>query len=402
MTQNIEDSAGLEIDRRDFLAKVALGVGAFATAGRSNAVAADRQGVTAQDTGFPGLVTRQREPKNLEFPFQTLDTLIVPNDRFFVRGHFPIPMVDAGSWRLKVDGEVRQPLSLSYEEVRRLPSKTLTATIECAGNNRGFLVPKSKGVQWNLGGVGNAEWTGVPLATVLERAGIKDGAVEVILEGADSGALTGEPKTPGVIHYERSLPLKKANRPEVILAYQMNGKDLPTDHGFPLRAIVGGWYGMASVKWLKRITVTAEPFRGFWQTADYSYWKRDGGRPSMVPLNEIQVKSSIARPAMREVVRAGDDYRVFGAAWTGEAEVAKVEVSTDGGKTWDPARLLGDAVPYSWRFWEYDWPVPRQAGAYRVMARATDSRGRTQGDRHDTDRGGYMVNHVIPVEVEAR
>ena len=182
--------------------------------------------------------------------------------------------------------------------------------------------------------MGNAEWTGVPLATVLELVGVKDSAVEVVLEGADHGEVTEEPKSPGDIHFERSLPIAKARRPEVLLAYQMNGDDLTPEHGFPVRAVVPGWFGMASVKWLSKLTLAVTPFCGFWQSLEYSYFERRDGRPTLVPVTEMFVKASIARPMLQEVVPAGKDYRVFGAAWAGEQEVAAVEVSTDDGSTW--------------------------------------------------------------------
>ncbi len=250
-----------EFDRRTFLAKVAVAVGATAVPGQVRAEAQAQPTDSTSIGNFPGLLTREHEPKNLEYPFPTLSSTVVPTNQFFVRGHFPIPRLDAVTWSLKVDGAVNKPLSLSYEDLLKLPSKTFTATIECAGNGRGFLVPRANGVLWEFGGVGNAEWTGVPLATVLERAGIKEGAVEVILQGADSGAVNSDPKSPGPVHFERSLPLEKARRPEVLLAYQMNGKPLTPEHGSPVRALVAGWYGMASVKWLKRTggAMTAAP-----------------------------------------------------------------------------------------------------------------------------------------------
>jgi DMSO/TMAO reductase YedYZ molybdopterin-dependent catalytic subunit len=285
----------------------------------------------------PGLVIREKEPPNLEFPFAALDQRITPNDRFFVRCHFAVPQLKAADWRLKIDGHVHQSLELTYDEIRRLPAKTVTATLECAGNSRAMLVPKASGLLWQLGAVGTATWTGVPLSTVLQNARLREGAVDVVLEGADSGAVNDEPKSPGVVSFARSLPLEKAQKPEVLLAYQMNGVDLPLEHGFPLRVVVPGWYGMASVKWLQRITVTNKPFGGYWQTFLYSHWDRSSGQPVMRPVTEMHVKSAIARPAFHEQIAAGKPYRVFGAAWAGESQVAKVEVTTDGGKNWQPA-----------------------------------------------------------------
>ena len=202
-------------------------------------------------------------------------------------------------------------ISIDFAELRKLPSLTIVATIECAGNSRVFLTPKAEGVQWELGGVGTAAWTGVPLSIVLQQAGIRNGAVEVILQGADKGALTEATKTPGEIHFARSLPLKKATHGDVLLAYEMNGEELSPKHGFPVRAIVPGWYGMASVKWLERIEVTDRPFHGYWQTAEYSRWDRFAGKPVNVPVTQMQVKSQIARPALGERVSRGTPYRVF-------------------------------------------------------------------------------------------
>jgi DMSO/TMAO reductase YedYZ molybdopterin-dependent catalytic subunit len=348
------------------------------------------------------LVTRQYEPANLEFPFASLSRFITPNEQFYVRNHFPVPRLDGGSWRLKVEGAVRQPLALSLDDLRQMPARTAAATLECAGNGRVFLVPKAKGVLWEQGAVSNAEWTGVPLAAVLQRAGLRDDAVEVVLEGADAGEITEDPKSPGKIHFARSLPLAKARRQEVLLAYQMNQRELPAAHGFPLRAVVGGWYGMASVKWLTRLVVTDRPFQGFFQSLDYTIFQRVHGLPSMVPITEMEVKAQIARPARDEVVRAGTVFDVTGAAWTGESEIVKVEISSDRGQSWTPARLLDRATPFAWRLWRYSWLTPTQPGRHTLMVRATDKRGRSQPLERDRDRQAYLISHVVPVEVEAR
>lgn len=348
------------------------------------------------------MVIREEEPLNLECPFRTLDGPITPNNHFFVRTHFPMPVIDAMDWQLTVDGEVERELTLSFADLLKLSSRTVPLLLECAGNGRAQLVPKAKGLLWESGAVGTAEWTGVPLSAVLEMAGVKKGATEVILQGADSGEIVEEPTSPGEIAFERSLPLAKAMRPEVLLAYKMNGKDLAREHGFPVRAVVGGWYGMASVKWLAKVTVTATPFDGFWQSLEYSYWRRDRGRPTLTPVTEIQVKAQIARPMPSEAVPPGKVYRVFGAAWGGESDVAKVEVSVDEEKTWADAKLLGDAIPLAWRLWEYTWEVPTTTGRYQLRARATDASGRTQLAKHDEDRRTFMINFVANVEVEVR
>jgi DMSO/TMAO reductase YedYZ molybdopterin-dependent catalytic subunit len=352
---------------------------------------------------FTGLIIREKEPENLEFPFSALNSAITPSEQFFVRSHFPVPKADPKNWPLTVEGCVERPGTISYEELLTMPSRQVTMVMECAGNSRIFLSPKVSGLQWELGAVGNTEWTGVPLGEVLKRFGLKPGAVEVVLEGADRGEIKKEPVSPGKISYARSIALDKALSSEVILAFQMNGEDLTPAHGYPLRAIVPGHYGMASVKWLNRILVVDREFRGYWQTTDYTYWNQENGLPiQLLPVGEIEVKAEISRPALYEAVPANSVYRMFGAAWTGESEVAKVEISVDGAKTWQAAQLLGDSVKYSWRLWEYHWRTPAQPGRCTVMARATDARGRTQPMERDTHRGTYVITHVQPIEVEVR
>ena len=398
--------------RRDGLPAAGLGrrefLGGAASLALLSALPADLAAAPGQEGGargggFPGVITRQKDPDNLEFPFASLNSFLTPNEQFYVRTHFEVPKVEAGEWRLKVEGAVDKPFEIGLDGLREMKAHTLTALLECSGNSRVLLKPPQVGIRWEQGGVSNAEWTGVPLAELLKKAGVRDGAVEVILEGADKGSFTDPlPKTPGVVHFARSLPLKKAMRPEVLLAHKMNGKDLPPAHGFPVRAVVAGWYGMASVKWLKRIVVTDRPFNGYFQTLTYTIWERRHGQATLVPVTEVDVKAQIARPTLNEVVAAGNPYRVFGAAWAGEPDVEKVEVSTDGGKTWERARLLDKPVRYSWRLFEYEWKVPEKGGPRVLMARATDSRGRTQPMKRDPDRRDAMITHVQPIEVEVR
>ncbi|MDQ3118052.1 MAG: sulfite oxidase [Verrucomicrobiota bacterium] len=344
------------------------------------------------------LITRVNEPLNLEMPFSSLDSFVTPNERFYVRCHFPIPEISAQSWRLRVEGAVIAPFELSYTELRQMPSHTITATIECAGNGRSFLEPKVKGVAWEIGAVGNAEWTGVRLSELLHRANVKHGASEVILEGTDRGAIKEPPRPPGEIHYARSLPLAKATA-DVLLAYEMNGQRLMPSHGFPLRGIVPGWFGMASVKWLQRIIVTERPFHGYYQSIDYTYWDQHGGVPELKPLREMQVKAQIARPSAGEVISANIPYRVHGAAWAAES-VVRVELSSDNGVTWQETHLLGEPVTHAWRFWEFPWQTPREPGKYCLMARAIDSDGRTQPRARVAEYGSYMINQWLPIEVQ--
>jgi len=354
--------------------------------------------VRADEPPFTGLTVRMHEPRNLEFPFSSLKSWVTPNEQFFVRSHFAVPKVDPKSWKLTVEGEVENRVELTLEELKALTAVTRPITLECAGNGRVFLTPQARGLQWGFGGVSNAEWTGVPLSAVLEKAKVKSGAVEVVLAGADSGIIA-DPATPGPIHFDRSLPLAKANQPEVLLAYKMNGEDLPVSHGAPVRAVVGGWYGMASVKWLTRVVVTRTPYTGFFQTLDYSVWERKNGLPELVPVTTVQPKAAIARPALHETVPAGQPYKVFGAAWAGEQKLERVEVSADGGKTWETATLTGEDKPFCWRTWEYAWKVPAEKGTSKLLARATAADGTTQPEKRDPDRRTYMINHLVPVEV---
>src|SRR6059058_658676 len=249
------------------------------------------------------MITREKEPPNLEMLFSALDSFVTPNERFYVRCHFPIPKINERDWRLKVEGKVARPFEVTMDDLRQMPTQTITVTLECAGNSRVFLVPKVKGVQWELGAVGNAEWTGVRLCDVLQRAGIANEAREIILEGADNGTIAEAPLSAGKINFARSLPVEKA-LDDVLLAHSMNGQPLAAAHGFPLRAIVPGWYGMASIKWLRRIIVTDRPFQGYFQTLDYAYYERRDGLPTLTPITELQVKSLIARPVLNEVIPA--------------------------------------------------------------------------------------------------
>jgi DMSO/TMAO reductase YedYZ molybdopterin-dependent catalytic subunit len=333
---------------------------------------------------FPGMIVRSAEPQNLEYPFAALDGSITPNDQFYVRNHFKVPAVDAKTWKLTVEGSVKQKLELTHADLLKLPARAITATLECAGNGRVFLTPGAGGTQWGQGAVGNAEWTGVSLAAILEKSGLKDDAVEVVLEGADKGQINSDPKSPGPISFARSLSIAKARHDSVILAYKMNGDELPASHGYPLRAIVAGWYGMASVKWLSRIVVVDKPFQGFFQSLDYAIWERKNGLPTLAPLTKMEVKSAIARPALSEEVSANKTYRIYGA------------------KTWANAKLIDKPAALKWCLWEFNWQVPVQAGRVRLMARATDADGKSQPLERNVDRRNYMINHVVPVEVNVR
>lgn len=380
-----------QINRRAFL----QGVGA---ASMSIALGSDPLLAGVQGTPMERIV-RSQSPLVLETPLSVLDRFTTPNDLHYVRNHFPVPMLAANTWRLRVEGAVERQLDLTLEDLRRMPSRSVTMTLECAGNSRASLNPPVRGVQWGNGAVSTTEWTGVSLAEVLNRAGLRPNAVDVVFEGADRGEIAAEPRTPGVISYARSLPVAKARQADVLLAYRMGNADLPPSHGFPLRAIVPGWYGMASVKWLTKIVVSSRPYNGYFQSLDYSIYERRDGLVTVTPLAEMQVKSLIVSPAPARRLGTDTMVRILGIAWTGESEITRVEVSTNGGRTWGMARLLEMPRAHCWRQWEFPWRTPAQAGPVTLMARATDARGQTQPLTRDTDRRNYMINHVLPVEV---
>jgi len=348
---------------------------------------------------FTGLIVRQAAPENLEMPFASLADWVVPTERFYVRSHFPVPKLDAKDFKLVVEGHVANRLELTLDDVKKLGEGTRPLTMECAGNGRVFLAPAVRGLQWAHGAVGNANWTGLPLGAILDRAKPKAGAVDVVLAGADRGAIAADPATPGPIPYSRSVPIAKAKKDEALIAWGMNGGPLTPAHGAPLRAVIGGWFGMASVKWLNRIVVTDRPFQGYFQTMDYSFYTRPTGPdPETIPVTEMQPKAAIARPGPGEVLPAGRPVSVFGAAWAGEGKVAKVELSVDDGKTWTVVKPDTEPKPMTWVLWKHEW-TPKTAGPAKLLVRCTDDRGQTQPEKRDPDRRSYAINHLIPVEV---
>ena len=346
-----------------------------------------------------GMIIRQKDPNNLEMPFDQLGEFITPSELFYIRSHFPTPELDPATYRLSIGGAVRNELSLSYADIRAMPSRTCTATLECAGNSRVFLTPPVPGAQWEVGAVGNAEWTGVPLSLLLESAGLADDVCELVLQGADRGVPKEEPKPPGQISYARSISRERATESDVLIAYQMNGQDLTPDHGYPLRAIVPGHYGMASVKWLTDIVAVTQPFQGYWQTSDYGYWDDSEGTPVRRPLAEMKLKSQIARPRMYERLESGRPYTIFGAAWAGNTDVTEIWISLDGGASWVQGEFLDPINRNAWRRWKYDWITPARAGRYTLLARATGADRRAQPDRHDPNFGSYVIDHPLPIEV---
>lgn len=346
-----------------------------------------------------GLINRQKDPNNLEMPFDQLGDFITPTELFYIRSHFPAPALDPGTHRLSIGGSVRRELSLSYTDIRTMPSRTCIATLECAGNSRVFLVPPVPGAQWELGAVGNAEWTGVSLSVLLEIAGLADDVCDIVLEGADRGVPKEEPKPPGPISYVRSISRTRAMESDVLIAYRMNGRDLTPDHGYPLRAIVPGHYGMASVKWLTSIVAATQPFQGYWQTSDYAYWDDSAGVPIRRPLAEMKLKSQIARRRVYERLEPNRPYTIFGAAWAGSTDATEIWISPDGGVSWDRGDFLDPIKRHAWRRWKYDWITPAKPGRYTVLARAKGADQRAQPDGHNANLGSYVIDHPLPIEV---
>lgn len=339
-----------------------------------------------------GLVVRESDPFNAGTPAVALGASVVPNDLFYVRNHFPVPDLDPGEWRLVVEGAVGRELSLSLDDVRGLGPVTFASTIECAGNGRSSMEPVPAGTPWGFDAVSTARFTGVPLVRVLDLARIAPGVVEVVFEGADRGEVAPGRSEP----YARGLPLDVARDPETILAWAMNGEPLSPDHGRPLRLVVPGWYGMASVKWLVRIRASREPFRGWFQAERYVY-VGDPRAADGEPVRRMRVRSAIASPVEGAAVAAGV-VPVAGTAWSGKGAIVGVEVSVDGGTTWGEAELGEPAGPRAAVPWTFVWR-PATAGRHVLAARATDESGETQPTESIWNELGYGNNVVQRVAV---
>jgi DMSO/TMAO reductase YedYZ molybdopterin-dependent catalytic subunit len=335
-----------------------------------------------------------QEPENSETPLEEVRSWVTPTPWFFVRNHFDLPAIDLASWRLHVDGCVERPAAWTYDQLIGLPERTVFATLECAGNGRSFLHTKQQGVPWGAGAIGHAEWTGVPLRLVLDKAGLQPGTVEIVCQGADQGS---EPDHPETMPFARSLPLPKALDRDTLLVFRMNGELLEPVHGFPLRLLVPGWYGVASVKWLNRLVAVPKPFQGYFQSNKYTIQQASPNGVHTVIVREMTIKSEILRPRSGDVLGLGTN-RLFGLAWAGEDTVARVEFSTDDGRTWAPADLIGPRAPYSWTLWEFLWEIA-EPGSYLLLVRAISAGGRVQPIHHDPLNGGYLIHHSRPTLV---
>ena len=323
----------------------------------------------------------------------TTEDALVPNDRFFVRNHTATPTIDPASWRLSITGNaVRWPLDLTYEDLRALPARTTTAVIECAGNGRSFFTSQQgqtvSGTAWTLGAIGAARWRGVPLSVLLQRAGLRRSAVDVLPSGLDAPVVSG-----GVDqgHVRRPLPIGKA-LDDVLVAYEMNGEPLPPDHGFPARLVVPGWVGIASIKWLGSIEVADHSLTSPWNTTSYRMIGPDYPADSP-PLTTQPAKSAFELPWLAQLA-AGRRTTLTGRSWSGDARLRRVEVSTDGGATWQRAHLHPGDAARPWVRWSLPW-TPPAPGAYELLARATDRRGVTQPDTVPFNQQGYQFWAVV-------
>jgi DMSO/TMAO reductase YedYZ molybdopterin-dependent catalytic subunit len=346
-------------------------------------------------------MTRVTRPLDAETPIEAFANPLTPNDQFFVRSHFGPPAVERGAesqWRLRIAGEVGRVLTLTRKDLMAFEPVTVTAVLQCSGNGRAFYRPRTPGVQWQKGAVGNARWTGVRLADVLARAGLRAGARHVAFLGADRPVHADTPL------FIRSIPIEKALHLDTLLAYAMNGEPLPLLHGAPLRVITPGWMADACTKWLSDITVLEHEVKGYFMETAYRHPVHpvspgESISPAdMQPVTTMPVKSLIVHPVESAAWPMGGGM-VRGVAWSGDGRrIAKVELSTDEGRSWDSARLVGEDTRYGWRQWVFEWNPPRP-GTYVILSRATDDHGDSQPLRSQWNPSGFLWNGVDRVSV---
>jgi sulfane dehydrogenase subunit SoxC len=336
--------------------------------------------------------------RNRGLPLEALRYPITPTGLHYLLIHYDIPAVDGSQWRLKIGGRVATPLELTLEEIKKRPRRTIPVTMECAGNGRALFSPRRISQPWLHEAVGNAEWTGTPLRILLQEAGVSAAAVEVVFTGLDQGVEGDQ-----VQYYQRSLTIDEATRDEVLLVYEMNGEPLPPQHGYPLRLLKPGWYGMASVKWLDRIEAVAQPFQGYQMVRAYRY-ARSADDPGEA-VNVIRPRALMIPPGIPDfmtrdrLVEAGQ-VTLAGKAWAGTGGVSRVEISIDAGATWSEARIGESSSPFAWRSWTFVWNAA--PGAYTLQVRASDAGGSVQPEAQQWNFGGYGNNGVQRVNVIVR
>ena len=353
----------------------------------------------AQRFGKEKLIVRSMRPPDFETPVSLLDSFITPNDLFYVRSHLPVPQVDAATWSLKIGGEVNAPIALALDELKKLPAISVTTTLECAGNGRAFFEPALAGIQWEKGAVGTARFTGARLSEVLKKAGVKTTGLNVEMHAADRPLGT-------MPAFVRQVPMAKAMHPDTIIAWEMNGQPIPLPHGSPLRAIIPGWEGAYSVKWLNALNVLAKDSDSFWVVTGYRYPNRRVApgaavdAKDMEPLTGLVVKSLITTPANGAAFASGK-VPVGGFAWAGENDITRVDVSIDNGATWQPARLTGEQARFTWRRFEFEFMATKPQ-SYLILSRATDSKGNMQPAVSQWNPSGYLWNQYDSVRVEVK
>ena len=349
------------------------------------------------------LIQRSERPPNLETPLPWLapDGLMTPNEHFFTRYHLAaIPKVDANAWRLELKGELTKPMRFSLAELKKFKQVEIVALAYCSGNRRRMVEPRVPGVQWNVGAMGNARWRGVRLKDLLQAAGIKPGAVELVFDGADGPVLAQTPD------FRKSLPLKKAVDENTLVALEMNGRPLPQNQGFPARLVVPGWTATYWVKHLTSIEAIDRPFEGFWMKSAYRIPKGkfpgetfpSQEQAESAPITSIVVNSLITNVSESQKVKRGRELVLKGLAWDGGSGIAKVEISDDGGRTWAPAELEKDYGKFSWRGFHFSrkWGEP---GLKQLLTRATNVAGETQGATLVANKGGYHHNLMQSLKV---
>lgn len=335
--------------------------------------------------------------RNHGMPLEALRYDITPIGLHYLLIHFDIPDADAETWSIEVGGLVARPLTLSVADLRSRPAVTTTVTMECAGNGRARMEPRPLSQPWLDEAIGTARWTGTPLAPILEEAGLAPDAIEVVFTGADHGE-QGE-----VEHdYARSLSIAEAMRDEVILAYEVDGQPLPPQHGFPVRLLVPGWYGMTNVKWLRSITAVAHAFDGFQM---WAYRLRQHVEDAGTPVTRMMPRALMIPPGFpdfftrRRTVDAGA-VRLDGRAWSGWGTISRVDVSVDGGGSWTPAHLSEPVGEHAWRRWTYDWTA--EPGEHQLMVRASDEAGNVQPLERPWNEHGFSNNLVQRMPVLVR
>jgi sulfane dehydrogenase subunit SoxC len=341
----------------------------------------------------------QLAARNHGIPLEALRWDLTPVGLHYLLTHYDIPYVDPAGWRLAVDGLVARPLELSLDDLRAREAVEVAVTMECAGNGRALVEPHVVSQPWLLEAVGTARWRGAPVAELLEEAGVRAGVVDVVFTGLDRGVEGGEEQA-----YARSLSLADATSADAILAYEVNGAPLPPQHGFPLRLVVPGWYGMTNVKWLSRITAAGERFDGYQMRNAYRLRRAEGdaGEPvSRIALRSLMIPPGIPEFMSRSRIVPAGRCELRGRAWSGEAEIASVEVSSDGGRSWAPAELGSPELGrWAWRAWTFAWDaVP---GEHELCCRARDAAGSEQPLEASWNVGGYANNAVHRVAVTVR